>query len=171
MTEDAKKLKMIDAIKEALMVEIKGQQLYSHAVTQTDDPAARAMFEALAKDEEDHVRILKAQYKSLMEEGKIDLSVVHPVELDHGSHHVVDDAFKKSLKRGNFEMAVIGIGCDLENKAITYYKEQAKLTDDPDLKQLFTWLEKWEDGHLEQLLELEKYYQDGYWADQGFSPM
>jgi len=42
----------------------------------------------------------------------------------------------------------------------------------PDrLKQLFTWLVEWEDGHLEQLLELEKIYQDAYWADQGFSPM
>ena len=171
MSEETKKQQMIEAIKTALMVEIKGQQLYSHAVTQTDDPAARAMFEALSRDEEDHVRILKAQYKSLMEDGKIDLTAVHPAEVDHGSHHVIDDAFKRSLKRGTFEMAVIGIGCDLENKAISYYKEQAQRAGDPDLKQLFTWLAEWEDGHLEQLLELEKFYQDGYWADQGFSPM
>ena len=55
--------------------------------------------------------------------------------------------------------------------AISYYNKHAKDTDDPDLRQLFTWLAAWEDGHLNQLLELEKIYQDAYWADQGFAPM
>lgn len=168
---DAKKQEMIKAIKDAVMVEIKGQQLYHHAATKTEDPQARAMFEMLAKDEDDHVRILMNQYKNLMEEGKVNLDDVHPGEVDHGSHNIINDDFKKKLKRGEFEMAVIGIGCDLENKAISYYKEQAAKSEDPDLKQLFTWLVEWEDGHLEQLLELEKIYQDAYWADQGFSPM
>jgi rubrerythrin len=171
MNVDAKKQAMIQAVKDALMVEIKGKELYSHAASQTQDAAARALFEVLAKDEEDHVRILRTQYRSLMEAGRIDLSQVHPAEVDHGSQDVIDDSFRKSIKRGTFEMAVIGIGCDLEKKAIQYYKEQAGKAEDEDLKQLFTWLVAWEDGHLEQLLELEKIYQDAYWADQGFAPM
>ncbi len=171
MNVDLKKEQMIKAIKDAVMVEVKGQQLYSHAATESKDPAARAMFEMLARDEDDHVRILMTQYKSLMTEGKLNLDDVHPAEVDHGSADVVTDDFKKSVKRGKFELAVISIGCDLENKAIAYYKEHAAKTDDADLKQLFTWLKEWEDGHLEQLLELEKIYQDAYWADQGFSPM
>ena len=48
---------------------------------------------------------------------------------------------------------------------------QAGKAEDPDLRQLFTWLAEWEVGHLEQLVELEKMLQDDYWADQGFSPM
>ena len=168
---DANRQAMIQAVKDALMVEIKGKELYSHAASQTTDAAARALFDVLAKDEEDHVRILQIQYRSLMEDGRVNLDDVHPAEVDHGSHDIIDDRFKKSIKRGTFEMAVIGIGCDLEKKAIQYYKEQAAKTQDPDLRQLFTWLVEWEDGHLEQLLELEKIYQDAYWADQGFSPM
>ncbi len=171
MNAEQKKEQMIKAIKDAVMVEVKGQQLYSHAATEAKDPAARAMFEMLAKDEDDHVRILMTQYKSLMADGKLDLSDVHPAEVDHGSADVVTDDFRKSVKRGKFEMAVISIGCDLENKAIAYYKEHADKTDDPELKQLFTWLREWEDGHLEQLLELEKIYQQAYWPDQGLSPM
>jgi len=168
---DQNKDALIKAIKDALMVEVKGQQLYSHAAKETKDPAARAMFEMLARDEDDHVKILSVQYKSLMEGGQINLDAIDPAELDHGSQTVVNDEFKKSIKRGNFEMAVISIGCDLENKAISYYRQQAAKTEDVDLKKLFTWLAEWEDGHLEQLLELEKIYQDAYWADQGFSPM
>jgi rubrerythrin len=171
MSEDKKRQRMIEAVKAAVMTEIKGQQLYEHAASTTEDPTARAMFEALAHDEDDHVRILQAQYKSLMKEGKVDISMVNPAELDHGAGHVIDDEFRKSIKRGKFEMAVIGIGCDLEKKAIAYYKEQADQAEDPDLKQLFTWLSEWEVGHLEHLLELEKMLQDEYWADLGFSPM
>jgi len=171
MNADPKKEAMIKVVKDAVMVEVKGQQLYSHAATEAVDPAAKAMFEMLAKDEDDHVRILMTQYKSLMSDGKLDLSEVHPAAVDHGSQDVISDEFKKSIKGGKFEMAVIGIGCDLENKAIAYYKKHAAETDDAELKQLFTWLVEWEDGHLEQLMELEQMYQDAYWADQGFSPM
>lgn len=168
---DKKHQNMIEAVKAAVMVEIKGQQLYSHAAMQTEDPAARAMFEALARDEDDHVRILQAQFKKLMEEGRVDLSLVHPAEVDHGSGDVIDDKFRRSIKRGKFEMAVIGIGCDLEKKAVSYYSEQAAKAEDPELAKLFTWLAKWEEGHLANLIELEKMLQDEYWADLGFSPM
>jgi len=111
------------------------------------------------------------QYKNLMADGKLNLDDVHSAAVDYGSADVISDDFKKAVRRGEFELAVISIGCDLENEAIAYDKEHAAKTDDADLKQLFTWLVEWEDGHLEQLLELEKIYQDAYWADQGFAPM
>ena len=87
MSEESKQA-VIKAIKDAVMVEVKGQQLYSHAATEAEDPAARAMFEMLARDEDDHVRILMTQYKSLMAEGKLNLDDVHPAAVDHGSADV-----------------------------------------------------------------------------------
>ena len=92
-------------------------------------------------------------------------------EVGGGSHTIIDDAFKRSLKTGTFEMAAIGIGCDLEKRAIAFYSEHAEKTDDPELKKLFTWLTNWEKAHLSQLLDLEKFYKDAFWADQGFMPM
>ena len=41
---------------------------------QAEDVAAKKMFEMLANDEDDHVRILINQYKSLVEAGKVDLA-------------------------------------------------------------------------------------------------
>ncbi len=168
---EQQKAAMIEAVKNAIMVEIKGQQLYEHAVQQTKNPDAKAMFEMLAADEVKHVRMLQAQFKYLTEGDLSALDEIHPAEVDHRSQSIITDNFKKSIKRGDFEMAIIGIGCDLENKAIAYYKEQAAVVDDPDLKKLFTWLAEWEVDHLDQLRELESLYQDAYWADQGFSPM
>ena len=40
---DQKTQTMIKAVKEAIMVEIKGQQLYHHAASQTEDAAAKAI--------------------------------------------------------------------------------------------------------------------------------
>ena len=171
MTDDMQKTTMMEVVKEALLAEVKGYQLYSHAADKTDDPAVEAIFRSLANDEEKHVEILKAQAKSLFDTGSLDLGVVSTTELGGGSHAIIDDDFKRSLKKGTFEMAAIGIGCDLEKKAIAYYAENAVKVDDPKLKELFTWLSKWEEEHLSQLLDLEKLYQDAHWADQGFMPM
>jgi len=42
MNADPKKEAMIKVVKDAVMVEVKGQQLYSHAATEAVDPAAKA---------------------------------------------------------------------------------------------------------------------------------
>lgn len=170
MTDDVKTA-MMEVVKEALLAEVKGQQLYANAAATTKDPAVEAMFKSLARDEEIHIEVLKAQAKSLFDSGTLDLGVVGSTEIEGGSHSIVDDEFKRSLKRGTFEMAVIGIGCDLEKKAIAFYGGHAEKATDPDLKKLFSWLSEWEKRHLSQLLDLEKFYQDGYWADQGFMQM
>ena len=81
MSDDASKQAMIKAIKDAVMVEVKGQQLYNHAAKQTEDPAARSMFEVLARDEDAHVKILTTQYRALTDTGHIDLSKVDPAEV------------------------------------------------------------------------------------------
>jgi rubrerythrin len=170
MTDDVKAA-MIEVVKEALLAEVKGHQLYTHAATTTTDPAVQGIFKSLARDEEAHIAILKAQAQALFNTGSLDLGAVSTAEVGGGSHAIIDDDFKRSLKKGTFEMAAIGIGCDLEKRAIAYYSEHAEKTDDPELKKLFSWLTKWEKNHLSQLLDLEKFYRDAFWADQGFMPM
>lgn len=171
MTDDANKAAQMEVLKEALLAEMKGYQLYTQAAESATDPAVKAIFESLAKDEEVHVDVLKTQAQTLFESGKLDLATVSMAEIGGGSHEIIDDEFKKRLKSGTFEMAAIGIGCDLEKKAIAYYSEHANKTDDPALKDLFSWLTRWEEGHLNKLLELEGHYKDAYWADQGFMQM
>ncbi len=170
MTDDVRAA-MIEVVKEALLAEVKGHQLYTHAATTTTDPAVQGIFKSLAKDEEGHIAILKAQAKALFDTGSLDLGAVSTAEVGGGSHAIIDDEFKRSLKKGTFEMAAIGIGCDLEKRAIAFYSEHADKTADPELKKLFTWLTEWEKNHLSQLLDLEKFYKDAFWADQGFMPM
>ena len=116
----------MEVVKEAMLAEVKGHQLYSHAATTTTDPAVQGIFKSLAKDEEAHIAILKAQAQSLFDNGNLDLGAVSIAEVGGGSHAIIDDAFKRSLKKGTFEMAAIGIGCDLEKRAIAFYSEHAE---------------------------------------------
>ena len=169
--ENAKKSAPLKAIKDALMVEIKGNELYSHAAQKATHPDVKAMFEMLARDEVKHLEILQAQFKSLMKDGHVDLSVIDPSEVEKSTREIITEGFQKSVERRDFEMAVISIGCDLEASAISHYKKKAAETDDKDLKQLFDWLVKWETRHLEQLRAVESFYQEGYWAERGFAPM
>jgi len=168
--EASTKQQLIEAVKQALMVELKGHQLYTHAVQVTEDPAAKAMFQALANDEVEHLRMLQAQHKSLLEEGKVDLGAMHTVTIDEGARHVINETFAKSVKHGTFELAAVSIGVDLERRAESFYREQAKNAEVVELKQLFEKLASWELGHFEQLHELEKLLQDEYWSRQGFAP-
>ena len=91
-----------------------------------------------------------------------------------GKPHTDSGAEVSAAHAGDLTFAVTAsqrIGCDLEKRAIAFYSEHAEKTDDPELKKLFTWLTKWEKAHLAQLLDLEKFYKDAFWADQGFMPM
>ncbi|MDX9721498.1 MAG: ferritin family protein [Myxococcota bacterium] len=168
--DESTKTMLVDAVKQALMVELKGQQLYSHAADQAKDATAKMLFRDLANDENEHMRVLQAQYRSLLADGKVDVAALHPAEVDHAASRIVTDEFRKSLAQGTFELAVVSIGCDLERRAILFYEEQAQRAEIAELKALFQALAKWEKGHLEALSELEKLMQDEYWSRQGFAP-
>ena len=68
MTDDVKAA-MMEVVKEALLAEVKGHQLYTHAASTTTDPVVQGIFKSLAKDEEAHIAILKAQAKPLHSTG------------------------------------------------------------------------------------------------------
>ena len=45
---------VLDAIKTAIITELRGLEIYKAAAERTTDPAARLMFQSLATDEEHH---------------------------------------------------------------------------------------------------------------------
>ena len=160
----------IDAVKTAILTEMQGYELYKGAAERTKDPEARKMFEMLADEEEGHSRMLQEQFKSLMEN---EAFAAMPEEGQGEGFEtlVADPQWRKTLKFGNMELAVISIGADLEARAVTFYKKCAETTQDPEGKKVFEWLVLWEKDHLKWMQELEQELQQGFWADQGFSPM
>ncbi len=161
----------IDAVRTAIITEIKGLELYSTAAAKSEDRDARRMFEMLAEEEKRHKTYLETHYASLVKSGEWAATELKPHEEERVGEFIVDDAFRRALRRGTFEIAVVALAVDLEAKAVDFYKKVARESDDPETRRVFEHLVAWEEGHHAQFLALEKELRDAYFSDQGFAPM
>jgi rubrerythrin len=161
----------IDAVRTAIITENQGHELYKTAAAKAEDPDARRMFEMLAEEEEGHKIYLERHYSSLIKTGAWAQSELSEPAKERVGEFILDDTFRRSLRRGNFEMAVVSIAVDLEAKAVNFYKEVATKAEDPETRKVFEHLVAWEEGHHRQFLALERELRDSYFADRGFSPM
>jgi rubrerythrin len=160
----------IDAVKTAILTEMQGYELYKAAAERTTDPEARRMFHLLAKEEEQHNKMLHDQFRSLMQAKKW----APPPTLAHGEGFedlVADEAWRKSLRFGSMELSVVSLGASLEAKAISFYKKAMQSTTDPEGRDVFGWLVGWEEGHLKWMEWLEEELKQRFWSEQNFSPM
>ncbi|MFB3909796.1 MAG: ferritin family protein [Candidatus Eisenbacteria bacterium] len=161
----------IDAVRTAIVTEIKGLELYQTAAGKAEDPEVRSMFEMLAEEERHHKAYLEGHYRSLIESGawaKTELTVPDREKVEE---FILDDSFRRSIRRGTFEMAVIAIAVDLEARAVQFYRSMAETADDEETRGVFQQLVSWEEGHHRQFLAMEKEARDAYFSDQRFSPM
>lgn len=161
----------IDAVRTAIITEIKGLELYQTAASKVQDRDAKRMFEMLAEEEMRHKAYLEAHYASLIKSGEWAKTELTPFEKDDVGEFIIDESFRKSLRGGSFEMAVVAIAVDLEAKAVDFYKSVSQTAEDPETRSVFEHLVKWEEGHHKQFLAIEKEMRDAYFSDRGFAPM
>jgi len=162
---------VLEAVKKAIITELRGYEIYKAAAERTTDPEARRMFQSLAEDEAAHKAFLEKNYQGLIEKGDwaVPATPANLSPLDHSE--ILNSEFLQRVKGGDFEMGVIAAGVELERSAIEFYKQQAIECPDDRGRATFHFLADWEKGHLESLAELEKSMRDQYFADRGFSPM
>lgn len=169
MNSSTQKL-VLEAVKTAIITELRGLEIYQAAAAQASDPAAKQMFRALAEDEKAHKDFLEANYRSLLSTGEWSVPAT-PANLSPLEHsEIITPEFLQRVKGGSFEVGVIATGVLLEKTAIDFYRTQAVESPDPAARETFQFLADWEKGHLESLTELERRLRDQYFADQGFSP-
>ena len=161
---------VLEAVKTAIITELRGYEIYKAAAERTQDAAARQMFQSLAGDERVHKDFLEKNYRSLLKQGQwsVPATPENLTPLDHTD--IITPDFIKRVKGGSFEMAVIATGVELERSAIEYYHRQAEECPDETAKKTFQFLAEWEKGHLEALGDLERQMRDQYFADVGFTP-
>jgi rubrerythrin len=161
---------VLEAVKTAIITELRGLEIYRAAAERAADPSAKQMFQCLADDEKVHKDFLEANYRSLLASGVWSVPAT-PENLSPLEHsEAITPDFLKRVKGGDFEMAVIAAGVELERSAIAYYSAQAAECPDQASRDTFRFLAEWEKGHLEALSDLEHRMRDLYFAQQGFSP-
>jgi rubrerythrin len=161
---------VLEAIKTAIITELRGYEIYKAAAERATDPSAKLMFKKLADDERHHKEFLEKNFHSVLEKGEwaVPATPENLTPLDDSD--IVNPDFLKRVKGGSFEMAVVAAGVELEMSAINYYKKAAEECPDEESSRVFRFLAEWEDDHLRGLSDLQDRLKDEYFASQGFTP-
>lgn len=162
---------VLEAVKTAIITELRGLEIYKAAAERTTDPSARVMFQSLANDEQQHKDFLERNFRSILERGEWAVPATPENLSPLDESEVITPQFLKRVRGGSFEMAVVAAGCELELSAINFYAKAADECPDEESAKVFRFLSEWEKGHLDALNELEGRMKDQYFADQGFAPM
>ena len=168
---DDKTKALTEGLMKAIQAENYGRSFYLMAAGSTQDPKGQEVFRTLAEEEEEHAAFLRAHYDSVVRSGKLDAnaSLGKQAELSDG-WPIFSDQLKGRIKDAGFEMTSLSIGIQLEQDAMTFYREQADRHDDPEVSKLFRFLSDWESGHYKALLKQYDALKEDYWSANGFSP-
>ena len=163
--------KLLAALEEATRAEVDGHHFYMMAAKFTEDPKGREVFERLAQDEVDHARYLQAHYESVKMTGKInpDVKLGDPTSYEW-EHPIFSPALKERIRDAHYEMSALSIGAQLELNAVEFYKGQAEVAVEAEVKELFTKLADWESRHYHALLKQQDALKGQYWSAGRFSP-
>jgi rubrerythrin len=169
MDENAKRI--AEGLLKAIKAENDGYHFYSMSAKNIHDERGREIFETLAKEEQDHHRFLKAQYKAVVETGQPDENVRLGDRLDlSGPNPIFSGWVQKNIAQAGPEMSALSIGIQLELSSMNFYREQAKAAGKGPIRDFYNQLADWEQGHYHALVQQEEALKEDYWAAAGFVP-
>lgn len=158
----------LDILKQAILLEKRGEAFYRTAAAQSSNSDVKAFFETMAAEEVQHVKILSDQFKAFKQEGKFmapDTSQAGGV-----AKNVLTPEVKARIAAAEFEAAAISAAMLMEERAIALYAGRGKDATDPEEKKLYQWLADWEKEHLEFLAAIDTELKERIWNDSGFWP-
>ena len=162
-------LKAIDILKQAILLEKRGYSFYSTVAEQCKDDDVKNIFVTMANEETMHVKFLSEQFTHYDKTHSF-LKVTIPEGAEDSSDHILSEEVKNKISAAGFEAAAISAAVDFEKRAIEIYAGRAAVTDDPNEKELYTFLSEWEKTHLKILSDLDNELKEKVWFDNQFWP-
>ena len=161
--------KVIDILKEAILLERRGKAFYTQAARNSESKSAKKVFEMMAEEEDEHINFLTRQFKNYTKENKF-LDVESAPEEDNTATEILTEQIKKEIDAASFEAAAISAAIDFENRAIKIYSSRAKEATDPKEKEMYQMLADWEKTHHHLLYQLNEDLKQDIWNDNNFWP-
>jgi len=152
------------ALEKAMEVERQGKAFYEEAAKRMHDPAGKAVFQTLAKDEVEHIRLLQAEYDQIANDSKwmaLDEAKVCEPQTPLKLFPAQKDA-ALAIPRKAKDVDALKLAMDFEERGFKAYKKAQKDTDDPNGKKVYAFLAKQENNHY---VFLQKTYD--YLTNQG----
>ncbi len=166
MNED----KTTEILKNAILLEKRGQAFYGKVAEQASGKAVKQFFEIMADEEVKHVRILAEQFQAYQEKKEFSTGDFKSEHSGGIASKVLTDEIKKELSAADYEAAAISAAMSMEEKAIKLYSDRSAEAEDPNEKALYRWLADWEKQHLSFLSDINKEITEQIWNDNNFWP-
>lgn len=152
----------MSSIELALKNEQTEMEYYRHEASRSRNPLARAMFETLARDEEEHMKRIRSLQGKLLSQGTWPQDV--PIEVagtDIGEvlHHLVHQAGSHQ-DHDHDDMAALEKAAEFEGKGAKFYADLSAACSHPMEKSFFKFLATIETEHLRTIQ-----YSIGYLKD------
>jgi rubrerythrin len=154
------------ALAKAMEVERQGKVFYEEAAGRVRDAAGKAVFQTLAKDEVEHIRLLQAECDQIstnsewmeLDEAKV-CEPQTPLKLfpnERDAALVIPTNAK--------DVDALKLAMDFEERGYKAYRKGQKETDDPNGKKVFAFLAKQENNHYVFLQKTYDYLtNEGAW--------
>ena len=166
MSED----KTIEILKNAILLEKRGQAFYGKVAEQASGKAVREFFEMMADEEVKHVGILSDQFKAYQQNHEFTPGDYDKEFSGDIAAKVLTKELKAELSAADYEAAAISAAMSMEDNAIQLYSNRSAEADDPNEKALYRSLADWERQHLHFLSDIDKELKKQIWHDHSFWP-
>lgn len=164
---DTKALKIL---KNAILLEKRGQAFYRKVADQSQSRAVSEFFEMMADEEEQHIKILSEQFKSFKNNNEFKPGEYIRNQAGDIVSEVLNREIKEKISGSGFESAAISAAVSMEKRAVDLYSSRAEKAEDPEEKKLYQWLSQWEQTHLDMLINIDKELTEKVWNDNNFWP-
>ncbi|MBI9105379.1 MAG: ferritin family protein [Spirochaetales bacterium] len=162
------KKNMIEAVAEGIKGELDGISIYE-AAAERSLGEIKEFFLDRAAEEKMHYNWLASYYRKLMKAEDADVDLLPGVLPDKPSP-IISVEFLERIGSDSFLSAAISSSILLELNAIDHYRKSAEISDDLDVKMLFTELADWEKDHYEMLLKIQEDSRQSWYNAQSFEP-
>jgi rubrerythrin len=154
----------VRALKTAIEIEENGLDAFLKYARQTKDVTGKNMFIRLAMDENEHRHIIEKQLNNLIEGKPLILVEIGKSEIEEVLPKIREKQQRTRGESGLLEIDALNTALDLERKAAKFFRDQAGLVDDAEVKAMFIRLAEWEDAHFDLIqAELDSIQGTGFW--------
>jgi rubrerythrin len=156
---------VLTVLQDAISNEIAGQRFYDDAASYCIDLWAKETFAALAREEEEHTRLLLIEYEALSKHGHwIDLETARTSDaevdvaiLSFQDKEATDTMFAlqgsvtQTVDRMADDLDALALGIRMEQMAIDLYDQQVRTADNPGVREIYAFLVQEEIRHHREL--------------------
>lgn len=154
---------VLDAIKGAIKLEIDGRKFFNHAADLTEHEKGEKMFRWLAQEEVKHLETFGQLFSKILK-GEDWKKYVKGAE--SGGPVPLIEKLKTNMRReeGKGEVEAIRIGMELEQTAIQFFENAARVSDDALARKIFLEIAEEEKFHFDMLqAQYDSVTKSGFW--------